>query len=109
MKRLVTTVLLANSAVASGSPGSSPPNVKLREWERGIAVESREQTGMAMYLWFYEWNMFDAVEPGQHTHGDFNRFSKQVSPDEDEASLTGEGMRLRMRAVEDPVHPPPLA
>ena len=87
-----------------GEPGERKrrePGVVLRTWERGIAVEAVDQPGMAMYLWFYEWHMFDAVNPGQHTQGGYAQFTKQVSEDGRRATLTSDTMKLTARAVAD--------
>jgi hypothetical protein len=56
---------------------------------------------MAAYLWFYEWNMFDAVRAGQHTPGGFQPFERTVSSDENRGSLTSDNMQLDVEAVED--------
>jgi len=77
------------------------PNVKLFEWERGIGVESLEQPGMAVYLWFYEWNMFDAIQTGQHTHADFAHFSHHVDAAGRRAEIRGADMSLEFAAVRD--------
>jgi len=103
MKR-VSLAVVSGIIVCTGlGCTTSRPNVKLFEWERGIAVESLRQEGMAMYLWFYEWNMFDAVEPGQHTAGGYKPFKKEVSKDKNMGVLASDNMRLTMKAVEDGV------
>ena len=51
MLRFVVAVLALVSSNAHASP---TPNVKLREWDMGIAVESLRQADMTVYLWFYE-------------------------------------------------------
>ena len=43
--------------------------VRLRRWERGIKLEATAGGCGFAYFWFYEWNMFDAVNQGEHTHG----------------------------------------
>jgi hypothetical protein len=87
------------------SPGcaSTEPNVRLFKWERGIGIESREQPDMAMYLWFYEWHMFDAVRTGQHTSGGYEQFKKQVSETRESATLTSDYMTLKAKAGRDAV------
>jgi hypothetical protein len=58
-----------------------------------------------MYLWFYEWNLFDAVRPGAHTRG--RRDSVKVfDPGNLEArlGLAEEGLTLHLRAVPDGAH-----
>ena len=42
----------------------------LDKWRRGFSFTPDERNDLTMYLWFYEWNMFEAVHPGQHTGGD---------------------------------------
>jgi hypothetical protein len=55
------------------------PDIRLSEWERGVSVDSTGQPDMRVYLWFYEWHMFDAVTPGQHTRGNWTNRA-EVSP-----------------------------
>ena len=43
--------------------------IRLGKWDIGISIQHPGQKGMNIYLWFYEWRMFDAVEKGEHTHG----------------------------------------
>jgi hypothetical protein len=75
------------------------PTTKLWEWERGIVVESREQKGLAVFLWFYEWNMFDAVTKGEHTPGTF-KHPRKVNPKQTEAVIGRDGMQLTVKAAE---------
>jgi len=56
--------------------------------------------GMAVFYWFYEWNMFDAVAPGQHTQGTFHS-SRTISPDRTQAVLELPGLRLSVGVVLD--------
>jgi hypothetical protein len=70
--------------------------LRLEEWERGIAVRSLEREGMDMYLWFYEWNLFDAFEPGESSPGSTD-FVREVSEDGRRARLTSEALQLTMR------------
>ena len=57
------TIVAISAAVTAGE--NEVPNVKLSEWQRGFAVSSLRQRDMSVYLWFYEWNMFEAMEAGQ--------------------------------------------
>lgn len=41
----------------------------LTEWNRGIKLQSRNDTAGYAYLRFYEWNLFNAVKEGEHTPG----------------------------------------
>lgn len=68
----------------------------LSEWERGIVVSSTVRSDIAMFLWFWEWNMFGAGEEGQHTHGQFEN-DRRVARDGASAVITTpDGMRLWM-------------
>jgi len=44
--------------------------ITLGEWRRGFSFTPEERDDLMMYIWFYEWNMFEAVHAGQHTGGD---------------------------------------
>lgn len=72
--------------------------VKLSRWQRGFAVRSCEREGMAVYFWFYEWNMFDAVREGQHTSGHYD-FPWTV--DDDCAHTASGGLQVEAVATED--------
>ena len=43
--------------------------MKLFRWARGMGVRMPDNEKREMHLWFYEWHMFDAIMPGQHTRG----------------------------------------
>jgi hypothetical protein len=88
---VLALALTATLAAAQGRP-------VLKQWERGIALEVPEQSGLAMYLWFYEWNMFDAVRRGQHSPGSY-RFPVTVDRAGREASIEAGMLRLRVTAV----------
>jgi hypothetical protein len=55
---------------------------------------------MAVFLWFYEWNMFDAMTSGEHTLGRFEDFQRTLSPDGAEANVVNDQLRLTVRATE---------
>jgi hypothetical protein len=75
---------------------------RLSQWDRGISVDSGERADMRVYLWFYEWHMFGAMEPGQHTNGtwknrievDGNRLAARIESE-------NPGLSLEIRAVAD--------
>ena len=77
-------------------------DVRLFEWGKGIGVESRRRPDMRVYLWFYEWNMFDARRPGQHTSGSHS-FERRVSKDGNAATIQADDMTLTMKTVKDGV------
>lgn len=73
-------------------------NLKLWEWEKGYAVESTEQEGMKMYFWFYEWNMFDAIQIGEHTNGSFDN-NRNLNEDSTSAYISTENLKVEMNVV----------
>jgi len=91
--RLTSTTLRADET-------ATEPAVKLWEWGKGIAVESMQAERMTVYLWFYEWNMFDARAKGQHTRGSHDG-KRTVSPDGRTAVIDTSDMQLTARAVDD--------
>jgi hypothetical protein len=73
---------------------------QLRVWERGLAVDVPSVPGMAMYLWFYEWNMFGAFRDGEHTGGRRD-FPKETNPDGSRGRIDSPDLRLEMAAESD--------
>lgn len=53
-----------------------------------------------MYLWFYEWTLFDAIRPGQHTPG-FYDFHREVGRDPKWALIRSSMFELSVIATED--------
>ncbi len=90
---LTTAVILAWSGALQGQP-----KPRLTEWERGIALEAPGERGRGVHFWFYEWNMFDAVSPGQHTHGTF-RSVRTFNAEGTKATLALPGLRLSVDSV----------
>ena len=43
--------------------------IQMEQWKRGFVFYPKSHTDLRMYLWFYEWNLFEAVREGQHTPG----------------------------------------
>jgi len=80
----------------------APAPLRLEEWERGIAVRSLEREGMDMYLWFYEWNLFDAFEQGETSPGTYE-LERWVSPDGLRASVISERLSLELSVDGDGV------
>jgi hypothetical protein len=89
--------LLALGLLAACAEPARPPPAPLvlEEWERGIAVRSLEAPDMDMYLWFYEWNLFDAFQPGQSSAGDYE-FERSVAPDGRSARIRAENLVLEL-------------
>jgi hypothetical protein len=66
-------------------------------WSRGIRITTPTPTAFA-YLWFYEWNLFEATRPGQHTPG-HRDFTWDVS--EREGHMTSDVFSIDARASDD--------
>ena len=88
-------MLLCVRAVAAEPPGKQAAPA-IVEWERGIALKLPE-SGPDMYLWFYEWNMFEAMAPGQHTHGTYQGQQRSVSPDGRSAGIHTPALHLTVK------------
>jgi hypothetical protein len=95
IRNLTVTLILLASASAVTSPGASA--LRLSEWDRGIAIQASEHPNMLMYLWFYEWNMFEAMQKGQHTQGT-HRNQVDVSADGLTATIASEPLGLGLEA-----------
>ncbi len=89
-------------ALLCALPATAQQSLRLFEWERGIGFEVPGQKEMRVYLWFYEWNMFEAREPGQHTGGRRD-WPRQVTEGGLSASVGADDLRLRAKAVPDGV------
>ena len=72
--------------------------ISLNAWQRGIRL--RQSPSMFTYLWFYEWNLFNAVREGQHPPGRFD-FEWQVG--EREAEMQSDDFHIRALASDDHV------
>ena len=55
-----------------------------------------------MYLWFYEWTLFDAVSEGQNTRG-YWVASKKIRTNHREGELSLPGIKLHAKAGEEEV------
>jgi hypothetical protein len=60
------------------------------------------QADLRMYLWFYEWTLFDAVTVGQHTRG-YWVASKRISSNHKEGELSHPGIKLLAETGEEEV------
>ena len=106
---LVCIALLPTSMALSDPKA---PSIKLSVWELpegsstaargagGIAFTSSDVPDMAMYLWVYEWNMFDAIKRGQHTQGTLLR-EKRLSADQTRALVASPDLKITFRARDD--------
>jgi hypothetical protein len=93
----VTCCLVMFFAVRSAS---AFPDIRLSEWERGVSVDSTRQPEMRVYIWFYEWHMFDAVTPGQHTRGNWTNRA-EVTPLKARLVNGNPGVELDVKALDD--------
>ncbi len=80
----------------------------LESWRQGIVVYPRDKQEMKMFLWFYEWNLFGAVNPGHHTAAygmgsDWSEWEKTVDKDNTAAVVSRENIRLELTSVDDGV------
>jgi hypothetical protein len=75
-----------------------PAAVRIVKWDRGVALQVRARPELTMYLWFYEWNMFAAMAPGQHSGGS-REFAAEIDPGGTTAVLGSPAMRLTARTI----------
>jgi hypothetical protein len=74
--------------------------IRLSEWERGFALFPINRKELRMYLWLYEWNLFEAFRKGQHTAG--KHFpTKELSKDGRHGVLKHPGLHLEVTAQND--------
>ncbi|MHC4631324.1 MAG: hypothetical protein ACYS9C_08620, partial [Planctomycetota bacterium] len=76
--------------------------IRLAKWKKGIAVQSLADRRAFIYLRFYEWNLFDAVKPGEHTAGK-DEWPWLVSSDGRTAVMTSKSMQMTAEARNDGV------
>lgn len=89
--------------LSEGCSSKNSSQLILDDWERGFVAAPREMQDMQVFLWFYEWHLFDAVLPGIHTHGvvDWSIFRKSINESRTEGFMEKEDMRLDMKSVPD--------
>lgn len=73
---------------------------KIFEWERGFGLRIPGEPAAEMFLWVYEWNMFEAMNAGQHTHGTY-KLPRRLAADGSEGIVDAPDLHLTMRAVVD--------
>jgi len=82
-------------------PWELPPGSEETLWGAGgLQLRREDNPAVAMFLWLYEWNLFDAVEKGEHTHGKVLP-ERVISGNQEEASVSSAGIEFRFKAVED--------
>jgi hypothetical protein len=97
--RLGAGWLLAAFSAPTGS-GAEPAKPQLFEWERGFGLRVPGAPEAQMFLWIYEWNMFEAMNRGQHTKGTYT-LPRRLSPDRAEAIVDSPELRLTLRLRDD--------
>jgi len=97
MLRLLPIALLSCVCALPAAAVEQPQ--RLFPFERGIGIRAAAETNECVYLWFYEWNMFDAMQRGQHTRGDWSVAAKFPNPRE--ATVQQDALQLTVNIVED--------
>lgn len=96
MRSLSSALLVSIACAACATAPRVDPALELFEWERGIGVRALGPTPMPMYLWFYEWNLFDAFERGELSAGSYE-LTRTVAADGRSARIEGPGIVLDAR------------
>ena len=91
---LLLVAMLTNARVAMAD---SP---RIFEWERGFGLRVPGEPAADMYFWIYEWNMFEAMQRGQHTKGAY-QLPRKLKGEGTEAIVDSAALRLVLRAVAD--------
>ena len=95
---VLALIFLTSTAVAQAQAS----NTLLAPWQRGINVSVKSQPEMKVWFWFYEWNMFDAVRPGQHTGGKYTGNDIVVNDTRTQGSITvSPDLKVDITAVPD--------
>lgn len=77
--------------------------LELFEWERGLALRSRaEHEPLSMYLWFFEWQLFGALEEGEWTAARHD-WPRRVDVSGKRATIEAGMLRLDAHVVGDTV------
>lgn len=93
-------ILLLCASACSAEPtkeAAGVSKVKLAEWYRGVSLTAPDDPEMTLYLWFYEWNVFNAAVPTRHSPGPQN-VEKKISEDGQTAWLASPGVRLTVES-----------
>jgi hypothetical protein len=72
--------------------------LKLTVWSRGIRLQSRKDTTVFAYLWFYEWHLFDAVMKGEHTPGTWS-WKWTINNNNTVAQMDSQGIKMTINAT----------
>ena len=93
-------------ALTAGCSSPSSSKLILDEWERGFVIAPGENPEMQIFIWFYEWHLFDAVNPGIHTpaygrSADWTVWNKWINEARTEGYVEKEDMRLELKSLDD--------
>lgn len=88
---LVTLITAACATTPVGDNGGGA--YRLGVWPRGLILVPRADPTRSMHLWFHEWNLFGAFEPGVRTQGRWD-YRAQVRDGGRRMTLSGEAIRL---------------
>ncbi len=82
-------------------PWEMAPGSEETTWGAGgVYLRHRVKPDVAMFLWLYEWNLFDAAQKGEHTHGTVLP-TRVISANQEDASVSSNGIEFRFQAIED--------
>ena len=105
---LAAAIFLRASAPVQAAPhmplATSQGGVKieLRHWKRGFTIRPQGELRTNLFFWFYEWNLFGAVNEGKYTSGiASNRFD--VVRDEDGERVAFRSWIPGLRLIATPV------
>lgn len=91
---------LAPTWAAAIVAAAVPPVPQVFEWERGFGLRIPGEPAAEMRLWVYEWNMFEAMNSGQHTHGTY-QLPRRLNSAGSEGVVDSPQLHLTMRPLPD--------
>lgn len=98
IRRSVVAAVLALAGAVAARAAEPAPTPEIFEWERGFGLRLPGAPAADMYFWIYEWNMFEAMERGQHTHGTY-QLPRRLNAAAGEGIVDSPALHLTMRAI----------
>jgi hypothetical protein len=92
----VAAGLAVVAALSCRAREPQPAKLELFGWERGIGLRSTAREPLSMFLWFYEWQLFDALEPGEFSEARYD-WPHTVAEDQRSASIDAGMLKLDAR------------
>lgn len=89
----ILVALAATACVLPPARDDGGAAYRLGVWPRGLILVPRADPSRALHLWFHEWNLFGAFEPGVRTQGRWD-YRARVHDGGRRMTLSGEGIRL---------------